>query len=235
MICGWNNCYLFNVWSAFGQLEQLNGVLRVDRQLSNLDFGVRCQKAAKKAADSLWLTAQETRSGCYWSFGTRQVQILMCPSFTLSPLTGISVCSAVFRPLTRWVHDAKYCAHPVCYLSGESGLLSHSSASSLTFSSFFCGSVSLLTTTASNLKSIHECSLKKKGFSSFFLPPLFHTALICGTENARTGTKSIARTAYVAWRSQAESDYFFGHIPKLIYLPHLASINGSSSVGYWSI
>lgn len=29
----------------------------------------------------------------------------------------------------------------VCYLNGESGLLSGSSASSLTFSSFFCGSV----------------------------------------------------------------------------------------------
>lgn len=42
-------------------------------------------------------------------------------------------------------------------------------------------------------------------------------------------TDSVAGTAYVARRTEAESDYFSGHIPKLIYLPHLASINGTNA------
>lgn len=83
--------------------------------------------------------------------------------------------------------------------------------------------------TASNFKSIHKWSEKGQDFSSASLPLLFYTAFLCGAENAHTATNSAARTAHVAPRSQAESDYFSGHIPQLIYLPHLASINGTKA------
>lgn len=63
----------------------------------------------------------------------------MCPSFSLSLLTGTGICSVVFE-LTRWVQDALNESTPmqnihfmmceVCYLNGESGLLSHMSVSS---------------------------------------------------------------------------------------------------------
>ena len=122
-------------------------MLRVYLQLSNLDFWVWLQKG--RGDNNLWLT-NKTRSGVYRPFGTRSIQILMCPSFTLSLLTGIGVCSVVLQ-LTRWVHDAKRGSTPmqniqfimceVCYLNGESGLLSRMSVSSPTFSSFFCGYV----------------------------------------------------------------------------------------------
>lgn len=67
-------------------------VLRVYLQLSNLDFWVWLQKGRED--NNLRLTDQ-TRSGVYRPFGTRYIQILMCPSFTLSLLTGIGVCSVV--------------------------------------------------------------------------------------------------------------------------------------------
>lgn len=85
-----------------------------------------------------------------------------------------------------------------------------------------------LMSTASNFKSIHKWS-EKAGLLSVFLRLLFYTAFLCGAENAHAATNSVARTAHVAPRSQAESDHFSGHIPKLIYLPHLASINGSKA------
>lgn len=90
----------------------------------------------------------------------------------------------------------------VCYLSGESGLLSRGSASSLSLSSFSCGS----------LESI-DVKLSKKNPEDF---------------SPRTVTSAAARPG-PAPGTQAECDCFSGHIPKLIYLLHLASITGSKA------
>lgn len=99
-------------------------VRRVYLQLSNLDFWAWLRKP--RDDNNLWLT-NKTRSGVYRPFGTRSIHILMCPSFTLTLLTGTGVCSVVFQ-LTRWVHDAKRGSTPmkniqfimceVCYLNG---------------------------------------------------------------------------------------------------------------------
>lgn len=99
-------------------------------QLSNLDFWVWLQK--DREDNNLWLTNKRDPV-CTGLFGTRRVQILMYPSFTLTLQTGIGVCSVVCQ-LTRWVHDAQTKSTPmqniqfiiceVCYLNGESGLLS---------------------------------------------------------------------------------------------------------------
>lgn len=88
-------------------------VLWVYLQLSNLDFWVRLWKG--RVDNNLWLT-NKTRSCVYWRFGTRSVQILMCPSFTLTPADR-NWCRFVVCQLTRWVHgaktDAKYSVHHV--------------------------------------------------------------------------------------------------------------------------
>lgn len=115
-------------------------VLRAYLQLSNLDFWVWLQKDI--ADNNLWLTNK--RDPVCTDNLARVTFRIWCVCFTLSLLTGIGVYSVVCQ-LTRWVHYAQSESTPimceVCYLNGESGLLSHMSVSFSTFSSFFCGYV----------------------------------------------------------------------------------------------
>ncbi len=78
-------------------------VLWVYLQLSNIDFWVRLWKG--RADNNLRLT-NKTRSCAYWRFGTRCVQILMCPLSLLACWQEL-VFVVWFCQLTRWVHGAK--------------------------------------------------------------------------------------------------------------------------------
>lgn len=62
----------------------------------------------------------------------------------------------------------------VCSLNGESGVLSGSSASSLTFSSFFCGSAQSIDVNCFKLSNPYTSGLEKAGNFFSFLLNRFH-------------------------------------------------------------
>lgn len=116
-------------------------VLRVYLQLSNLDFWVRLQKT-EKITTCGWQTNEIRYLPTIWSklhsdFDVSLFQLVCWQE-------RVFVVWFLFFQLTRWVHNAKYSAHPVFYLNGESGFLSHMSVSSQAFSSSVCGNMKYL-------------------------------------------------------------------------------------------
>lgn len=134
---------LWTVRTVIGSVQ----VLRVYLQLSNLDFWVWLQKGRED--NNLWLT--DKRDPVCTDHLARAVFRFWCVPLSLLACWQELVFVVWFCQLTRWVHDAKSESTPmqniqfiiceVCYLNGESGLLSRMSVSSSTFSSFFCGYV----------------------------------------------------------------------------------------------
>lgn len=122
-------------------------VLRVYLQLTNLDFGVWLQK--DREDNNLWLTNK--RDPVCTDHLARATFRFWCVPLSLLACWQELVFVVWFCQLTRCVHDAQRESKPmqniqfimceVCYLNGESGLLSRMSVSSPTFSSFFCGYV----------------------------------------------------------------------------------------------
>lgn len=108
-----STCFvLWTVRTVKGSVQ----VLRVDLQLSNLDFWVWLQKGRED--NKLWLTNK--RDPVCTDHLARAAFIFWCVSFTLSLLTGIGVCSVVLSAnqvgprRTERIHtNAKYSVHHV--------------------------------------------------------------------------------------------------------------------------
>lgn len=134
---------LWTVKTVTGSVQ----VLRVYLQLSNLDFWVWLQK--DREDNNLWLTNK--RDPVCTDHLARAAFRFWCVPLSLLACWQELVFVVWFCQLTRWVHDEQRESTPmqniqfvmceVCYLNGESGLLSRMSVSSPTFSSFFCGYV----------------------------------------------------------------------------------------------
>lgn len=135
---------------CLGQLGQLKGVFRCWGcicKLSNLDFWAGLHTGRED--NNLWLTTK--RVPVCTDHLARAAFRFWCVPLSLWGCWQELVFVVWFCQLTRWVHDAQSVSTPmqniqfimseVCYLNGESGLLSRMSVSSPTFSSFFCGYV----------------------------------------------------------------------------------------------
>lgn len=121
------------------QLETVRGsvqVFRVDLQLSNLDFWVWLLKRGED--NNLWLSNK--RDPVCTDILARAEFIFWCVLLSLLACWQELVFVVWFCELTRWVQDALSESTPmqnihfmmceVCYLNGESGLLSRMSVSS---------------------------------------------------------------------------------------------------------
>lgn len=156
-------------------------------------------------------------------FGTCSVHILMCPSFTLSCLQELMFVVWFFCQLTRWVHNAKYWVRPVWSVLPQRrewfdmphvGFLSN-------FQLF------LLWLSAICWCKLISNSLKKSGLKVF---SVCNIAFFTAAAELKMPTQCLTKSEIASKASpgsKVESNYFWICIPKLIYLPHLASINGT--------